>query len=216
LDLDREFAEEQLIGFKELQIRLRPRALMTTLYARGVLSQAFLHGIGGALYDQMTDRLARAVWDWTLPNYAIATATLHLAPAVTEAPAATEATATTEPNIDQRRLLQRHLRDLKYSPERVPGYADRYPQWVADKRGLLAQIPLPKRRFAWQQQMERLLQDARGRLVAETNAATAQLARLDVQLQELAMMRHREWSFVLFDQQLPAELQSMARQASGV
>ena len=44
-------------------IKLRTRALTTTLFARLVLSDMFLHGIGGAKYDQVTDR-DRAVVFW--------------------------------------------------------------------------------------------------------------------------------------------------------
>lgn len=198
LDLDQDFAVEQMLGFTELQIRLRPRALMTTLYARGVLSQGFLHGIGGALYDQMTDRLARAVWNIELPNYAIASATLHLA------------SPPQEWSPKRRSQLQQYGRDLRYAPERVPEFAQRNPQWIADKQELLAKIPPPKQRRAWQQQVERLLVVARQQLAAEINATESELAELDVQLQKRALMRDREWSFVLFEETLPNELRTMA------
>ena len=38
-------------------IRLRPRALTTTMYLRLAMGDLFLHGIGGAKYDQLTDRI---------------------------------------------------------------------------------------------------------------------------------------------------------------
>lgn len=198
LDLDQEFAVEQVLGFGELQIRLRPRALMTTLYARGVLSQGFLHGIGGALYDQMTDRLARAVWNIELPNYAIASATFHLASPPQEWTPA------------RRSQLQQYLRDLCYAPERVPEFAQRSPQWVADKQELLANMPPPKHRRAWQQQVELHLAVARQQLAAEIEATKSELAKLDGQLQQRALMQDREWSFVLFEEMLPGELRAMA------
>ena len=40
-------------------IKLRSRALATTLFARLVLADLFIHGIGGAKYDQLTDELIR-------------------------------------------------------------------------------------------------------------------------------------------------------------
>jgi hypothetical protein len=206
LDLDREFALEQLVGFADLQIRLRPRALMTTLYARGVLSQSFLHGIGGALYDQMTDRLARLVWDLQLPPYAIATATMHLANSHLT-------NSHWEVSTQQRLKLQRRLRDLHYSPERIPEFAQQHPQWVVDKQRLLESIPPHKQRLAWQRQVEQMLADARRVLAPEIGKTIAQLERLNIQLQERALMTHREWSFVLFDQSLPAQLRDMAQQA---
>ncbi len=38
-------------------LHVRPRALTLTMFVRLLLSDVFIHGIGGALYDQMTDRV---------------------------------------------------------------------------------------------------------------------------------------------------------------
>ena len=67
-------------------IKIRTRALATTLFARLVLSDLFLHGIGGAKYDQVTDDIARRFFGFSLPEFATASATLRLPivrPAVT-------------------------------------------------------------------------------------------------------------------------------------
>jgi hypothetical protein len=201
LDLDREFAVEQIVGFSELNVRLRPRALMTTLYARGVLSQAFLHGIGGALYDQMTDRLARVVWDLRLPPYVMATATMVLGRSIPDV------------RRDQWQALRQFLRDLHYSPERISDFAHRHPQWVAEKRRLLEVIPLPRRRQAWQRQVEELLTEARRILAPEIAETRSKLQELEGLLQEKGLMTNREWSFVLFEHSLPRDLQRMAQEA---
>src|SRR5262249_12075472 len=39
--------------------KVRPRALTTTLFARLMLADVFVHGIGGAVYDALTDELMR-------------------------------------------------------------------------------------------------------------------------------------------------------------
>ena len=54
-------AVEALVALGQQGIKLRPRALVTTMYARLVLSDLFLHGIGGAKYDQLTDLIIAAV-----------------------------------------------------------------------------------------------------------------------------------------------------------
>jgi hypothetical protein len=203
LELKSKTAVAQLLDLPHQQIRLRPRALMTTLYSRGILSQAFLHGIGGALYDQMTDRLAHDVFHWRLPDFAIATATVHLGQPATEIPAR------------QRPLLQRYLRDLQFAPERIPAFAQQHPQWVADKQALLAAIPPPGRRSQWQQRLENLLAEARRWTAAEIAATQRRLATLATQLQQQALMTDREWSYVLFSHDLPQELQRMARAEFG-
>ena len=40
-------------------IRLRTRALTTTMFARFLLGDLFVHGIGGAKYDELGDEIAR-------------------------------------------------------------------------------------------------------------------------------------------------------------
>ena len=50
-------AVEKLQEFRSRGVKIRSRALITTLWARLVLGDLFLHGIGGAKYDQVTDLL---------------------------------------------------------------------------------------------------------------------------------------------------------------
>src|SRR5207248_7394239 len=86
-------------------IKLRPRALITTMYARLVLSDLFIHGIGGAKYDELTDLIIRRFFSIEPPGYITATATFRL--------------PIDRPNVsldDLRRSVQR-LRDLRYRPE---------------------------------------------------------------------------------------------------
>ncbi len=46
-------------------VKIRSRALTTTLYARLVLGDLFVHGIGGAKYDELTDALWRRFFGLT-------------------------------------------------------------------------------------------------------------------------------------------------------
>ncbi|MCA8982477.1 MAG: hypothetical protein R3C12_05170 [Planctomycetaceae bacterium] len=59
-------------------IRLRPRALITTLYFRLFVSDWFIHGIGGAKYDEITDGILQDYFGVEPPCYQVATATLWL------------------------------------------------------------------------------------------------------------------------------------------
>ena len=58
--------------------KLRPRALTNTLFARVYLADAFLHGIGGAKYDEMTDRLIVRLYGVAPPSILTVTATHRL------------------------------------------------------------------------------------------------------------------------------------------
>jgi hypothetical protein len=105
-DGDAERAVATLAGLAERGVKLRSRALVTTLFARLVLSDLFVHGIGGAKYDQLTDELIRRFFGCEPPGYLVISATLHLAaPAEGVAP-------------DEVRRLDQELRDLEYHPDR--------------------------------------------------------------------------------------------------
>lgn len=59
-------------------LKIRPRALTTTLFARLFLADAFVHGLGGAKYDEMTDRLIAQLCGLAPPPYLMLTATAYL------------------------------------------------------------------------------------------------------------------------------------------
>lgn len=59
------------------RLRLAPRAMTLTLFARLLLADVFVHGVGGGRYDQVTDRLIAAHFGITPPPFAVATATLY-------------------------------------------------------------------------------------------------------------------------------------------
>jgi hypothetical protein len=77
-DGDAAAAAEQMQDLASRGIKIRTRALTTTLFARFVLSDLFLHGIGGAKYDQVTDRIAQLFFGFPLPEFAAVSATLRL------------------------------------------------------------------------------------------------------------------------------------------
>lgn len=100
-------AAEQLAELAARGIRLRTRALITTLFARLCLGDIFLHGIGGAKYDQVTDLLIERFFGLKPPGYMALTATLRL-------PIARD-----EITQDALRRIDRQLRELAYHPERA-------------------------------------------------------------------------------------------------
>lgn len=67
-----------LVSLAQQGWKLRTRALTTTLFARMILGDLFLHGIGGAKYDEVTDDLARRLWGCPPPDYLTLSATLQL------------------------------------------------------------------------------------------------------------------------------------------
>jgi hypothetical protein len=105
-DGDATVAVEQLEDLAARGIKIRTRALATTLFARLLLGDLFLHGIGGAKYDQVTNQIAELFFGFALPEFATVSATLRLP--------INHRGATT----DQLRELRQQLRELDYHPER--------------------------------------------------------------------------------------------------
>ncbi len=66
----------QLSQWRQEGVKLRTRALGTTLFARLLVCDLFVHGIGGAKYDQVTDRLISRLFHIEPPTYLTATATV--------------------------------------------------------------------------------------------------------------------------------------------
>ena len=59
-------------------IKIRPKAIANTMYSRLFFSDLFVHGIGGAKYDLITDEIIREFFGVEPPEYATISATLHL------------------------------------------------------------------------------------------------------------------------------------------
>ncbi|HEX3725688.1 MAG TPA: hypothetical protein VHV08_05570, partial [Pirellulales bacterium] len=71
-------AAEQLAELARQGLRLRTRALITTLFARLFLGDLFLHGLGGAKYDQVTEAIIERFFGVKPPGSMTLTATLRL------------------------------------------------------------------------------------------------------------------------------------------
>jgi hypothetical protein len=193
-DGDATAAAEQLAALSSRGIKLRTRALTTTLFARLVLSDLFLHGIGGAKYDQVTDEIVRRFFGVEPPDFATVSATLRL-PVNCQAHDAAAA-----------RQWDERLRELRYHPEHfvevsstdTNGDGRTAAEIIAAKRHWLA---LPK-----------TPQNARERHLAIVGANEAlqpyvaplreQIERERQDIQQLqrgeAILRSREYSFCLY------------------
>ena len=59
-------------------VRLRTRALTTTMFSRFLLGDLFIHGIGGAKYDELGDEIARRFFGIEPPGFLTVSMTLWL------------------------------------------------------------------------------------------------------------------------------------------
>ncbi len=105
-DLEAPLGSDPHEDLAALPFKLRPRALLTTAFLRLGLADLFVHGLGGARYDTLTDELLRHWWKLEPPAYAVATGTLRLphAPAL-------------EPLAAELRAARQRARSLRWNPD---------------------------------------------------------------------------------------------------
>lgn len=132
---------DALSRLEEHALRLRPRALVTTLVARLVVADVFVHGIGGAAYDGITDEVVRRLTGCDPPRHAVVSGTLRL-PIERTFPGFDAA----DPAADLA-AVRRELRDLVYHPERHLGPTDQLAagvsELVVEKRRWIDTVPTP-------------------------------------------------------------------------
>lgn len=185
--------------------KIRPRALVTTLFARLYLADLFIHGLGGGLYDEMTDDIIRNFFAMEPPAYAILTGTLRLRPWPPPAEGAG--------NPAQRvALLRRQLRDLNYNPERFLNSAASSTtlSWVEEKRRRIAQLPITKaERFERFERIHVLNEQLRAKARDEHAELTARLAAAETEARRVHLFSDREYAFPLHE---PDRLRAFLRQ----
>lgn len=129
-----------LAGLSDGGIKIRTRALLTTLWARLSLGDLFLHGIGGAKYDQLTDRLICRFYGVQPPRYLTVSATLLL-------PVRQE-----DVREEDLRRLDREEREMLYHPERFLAEVEAHlsdqqrqqaQELVQAKEACIAEVPAP-------------------------------------------------------------------------
>lgn len=173
---------------------IRPRALMTTLFLRCFLADLFVHGIGGGVYDRLTDSIIEPFLGMPPPEYAIATATLWLPAREPEPHRDDESMSTLE-------LLHRESQQLRSRPETFLDRSDPAHRSLSTAHEtLLANIPPRGRKRAWHQQMVGLKQQIRLAIADRRKAHEQRRQQFDVHAQERRWLRSREYSFVLFEE----------------
>jgi hypothetical protein len=190
-------------------VHIRPRALITTMYARLVLSDLFIHGIGGAKYDELTDEIIRRFFGVEPPQYLTATATFRLPidrPQVT---------------IEDVRDAAQRIRDVRYRPEsfvgdplvaREPAISQQLQSLAAEKREYVRAHALrrgSKEVFAGLDRLNRAMHEL---LRPVEEHLRREHARLVAEARRARVLGSREFSFVLFPEEyLVPRLLELAR-----
>ena len=178
--------------------RLRPRALTTTLFARVCLADLFVHGIGGAKYDAMTDRLCERLFGLEAPKFLTVSATLHLPLG--------QQFSTTE---SQLREINHQLRDLSYNPDRHLQDLPAASALIEEKKELLATAKTLREsnqlRGRLKPEQHRRLASIRTELHSFTESLRTEYestrATVRAQLSANSLIGNREYAFVLYPEE---------------
>jgi hypothetical protein len=185
-------AQQGVVRLQELQaagLHLRTRALTTTLFSRVCLADLFVHGIGGAKYDEITDDLIAQFWELPVPRYWTVSGTLQL-------PLGSQ--PVTQADLDQQR---RNLWDLQWNPARaLQGSGElAVQQLCAEFEAALAE---PARDLSARRTKHRELSRIKTALSesarAHMPAVRGKITEITGQLAANRILQDREYSYVLY------------------
>ena len=191
-------------------VKLRPRALALTIFARLFVGDTFIHGIGGARYDEVADRFITLFYGVEPPSYICCSATMRLT-----------GFGISEPDrvLSQLRRLRHQQRDIRLNPQRYlcdpnarsgtpdesyPGEVARLLEQRADAVETGRQLrrdhaPGPERRGVFEKirQLNTRILDTRPDLAAGLATRLQQNEQL---LHQARLAHDREYYFGLFSQ----------------
>ncbi len=190
-----ESALEQLTALVKSGVKIRPRALTTTMYCRLMLSDLFIHGIGGGKYDQLTDQIATQFFQAPLPDFLVATATAQLFGDQLENP------------TDKLHALETDLRNLEFSPDKfarkLVNQEDRrateLEKLINQKLQHVQKEVTPEDRPVWHLELQHIHHEIKSLLQDDLTSLLAMKESLQNQLRAYELLNSREYSLVLFN-----------------
>ncbi|MFK7766131.1 MAG: hypothetical protein AB8B55_02730 [Mariniblastus sp.] len=193
-----EFADQfqQLVNS---EIAIRPKALMTTMFSRLLVSDLFLHGIGGAKYDQLTDVICERYFGAKLPKYLTLSATMKLP---------TDVEIIRKSDLNETNQL---IRELKYHPEllihnpspKAVKLIEEKRRWTIGERANWRSRQKHLKIESLNESLKHYVDFSVDDLIAKRNTQMKNLRASEI-------LDSREYSFCMFPQSLVDELQKLA------
>lgn len=184
---------------KSRNVCIAPRALTTTMFCRLLVSDLFIHGIGGAKYDQLTDQIISAFFGVRPPGYLTSTATFRLP---------MSGKRVTKQDISEQRQL---LREYKLHPERHAPLSAETEALKEQKRLAIQTLKRGDDKKLAHQKIEAINQQLAATLTQKTATAEARLEELKSGLRDSQILHSREYSFALHRQSIIQQLKLLAR-----
>ena len=185
-------AVDQLTALAAGGLKIRTRALMTTMFARLLLGDLFVHGIGGARYDRLTDSITQEFFGLRLPPFATISGTLRL--------------PVDRPRVaaDALRAARGQLRQLEYHPERWispaedPRQRAAQQQWSAHKQEWVATVKSRANARRRHQEIARSNAELQKWLTDQQRQLRTRIEQLGEALRRQAIIDWREYAFCLY------------------
>lgn len=180
--------------------RVRPRALVTTALCRTLLADLFVHGIGGAIYDELGDSIFSQFFGFLPPAYAVTSATLRLADF---------GPATARQSLDEQVRLRRCM---QWKAETLGPGSPEVQKLLADKAFWLSQ-PTGERRS--RRERARQLREINRNIASHLSAEISEVEERILELQRAAatesLARSREYSIVVHSEVRLRKLANLIR-----
>ncbi len=175
--------------------RIRSRALTTTMFLRVVLSDGFIHGIGGAKYDEVTDAIIERWLGLEPPGFIVITATMHLP---------LPQFATKQREYEQ---ALHHVRDLDWNPQRYLAHRFQIQPEIAHllarKNQLITRKPTEKsERKRWYEELRTITLRLREFIEQERTIAESNQTRSQREWRANQLLRRRDFAWCLFPEEV--------------
>ncbi|MBI3583529.1 MAG: hypothetical protein HY096_06205 [Nitrospinae bacterium] len=192
---------------KKDNIKIRPKAMILTLFNRMFVSDAFIHGVGGAKYDRITDNIIRDFYNIEPPQFITASLTLYpdiIKGQDKQPPQSPLTKGELQENIKK---LEKKLRDMKYNPERYEATLKGSPAKDEGQGGSLAEekeylISLLKNNLANKSEISRKIKEINEKIYQKIKPLTKdiedELNILKRQHEQLEIIQRRDYPYFLF------------------
>lgn len=166
-------------------IAIRPRALVTTMFARLFLSDVFVHGIGGAKYDELTDEIIREFFGIEPPAFITATSSNWLP------------VECSPPNANEIAEAKKRIRETMFHAEKFECESKPFAELADRKRELIANIPKKRNRKRWHRDISSVNHQLSELISRDRDRAKFRLKNLLEQVEVAKILCSREYSFLL-------------------
>lgn len=196
----------ELLTVMKNGLAIRPRAITTTMYARLFLGDWFLHGLGGAKYDELTDLLIQHFWRIPAPAFGVATATFRL------------------PNTPYIPDLEVQLSDLENTIRRMQQQPDRFidpgdgaaEELVLDKQKLIREKDSFVDQKSFRKAVAELDQQLREHMLPKIEVLSQERQHLEQSQTANRIWGARDYSLACFPLTLADDLRELARRTINI